>query len=206
MPIALADVHFASDFETTDGKFYAYSEGTDHKISASGTGASDYSITANLSDARNSNVWHGIKAKSGSYTTRTPEYDLRIRDARNLYAVSAITRESTEEETEEVITEKESGPLVTITRTVLTDASVDVSARGDGVLSEDISIAYAGKARSLKLRELDTDGNFTLNTTLDLSGQQVFRGFSLLNETELFDRRVIMATDNETGTGPMGGI
>ena len=129
-----------------------------------------------------------------------------VRDASDFYGTVRMNRESSEEITEEIVTEVPTGSLVQDISTILTDANVDASVRGDGIFAEDIDVAYTGKARAMKLRELDGSGNFSLNTSLQLSGVQIKRGFGLLNETEMFDRRVEMAYDKENGTGPMGGI
>ena len=208
IPVALADVHLASNITTSDGAWSAYSEGIDHKLSASSEGGpSEYVIVADLADSRNSSVWHGLIAPGkASFSARTPEYDLRVNGASDFHGIVRLNRESTAEEVREIITEVPNGSLVTTTTTIYTDASIETSIQGQGKFSEDIDIAYAGKARALKLRELDGSGNFSLNTSLQLSGVQIKNGFGLLNETEMFDRRVEMAYDKENGTGPMGGI
>ena len=208
IPVALADVHLASNITTSDGAWSAYSDGVDHKLSASSEGGpSEYVIVADLADSRNSLVWHGLIAPGkASFSARSPEYSLRVRDASDFYGIVRMNRESSEEITEEIVTEVPTGSLKQEMSTTLTDANVETSVRGDGRFSEDIDVAYAGKARALKLRELDGSGNFSLNTSLQLSGVQIKNGFGLLNETEMFDRRVEMAYDKENGTGPMGGI
>lgn len=208
IPMALADVHLASNITTSDGEWSAYSEGIDHKLSASSDGGpSEYVLEADLADALSSSVRQGLIAQdNASFSARSPEYSVRVREASGFYGLVSLSRESTIEETEEIVTEVPNGSLVQRIRTVLTDASIETSVRGKGTFAEDIDISYPGKARSLKLRDLDGSGNFSLNTSLQLSGQQIKRDFGLLNETEMFDRRVIMATDPETGVGPMGGI
>lgn len=206
--MALADVHLASNITTSGGVWSAYSEGIDHKLSASSEGGqSEYVLEADLADALSSSVRQGLVAQgNASFSARSPEYSVRVRDASGFYGLVRLSRESTIEETEEIVTEVPNGSLVQQIQTILTDASIETSVRGKGTFAEDIDISYPGKGRSLKLRELDGSGNFSLNTSLQLSGQQIKRGFGLLNETEMFDRRVIMAYDTETGSGPMGGI
>jgi len=208
LPGALADVHLASNITTSGGAWSAYSEGIDHKLSASSDGGpSEYVLEADLADALSSSVRQGLIAgKNVSFVARSPEYTIRVRDASDFYGLVDLSRERTIEETREIITEVTNDSLVQITQTIFTDAAIETSIRGNGKFSEDIDISYPGKARSLKLRDLDGSGNFSLNTSLQLSGQQIKRDFGLLNETEMFDRRVIMATDPETGVGPMGGI
>ena len=209
IPMALADVHLASNITTSDGEWSAYSEGTDHKLSASSKdGPSEYVIVADLADSRNSSVWHGLisKGKAG-FGARSPEYNLRVKDASDFYGTVRLSRESTAEEVREIITEVPNGSLVTTTTTIYTDANIETSVRGDGQFWEDIDVAYAGRARALKLRELDGSGNFSLNTSLQLSGAQIKRDFGLLNESErLMDLGTELAYDHETGVGPMGGI
>jgi hypothetical protein len=205
-PAALADVHFVSDFRSDGGEFSSYSEGIDHKISASGTGNSNYRLVADLESSMQSDVRQEINSTKGSFSARTPEYFLRIRKATNLTAASSLSRESTVEESEQIVTEVENGSLVQTITTTYTDAAIDISARGDGYLAEDITIAYPGKGRALKLRELDANGAFNLSTTVTLSGESTMKGFGRLNETEYFDRRHVLATDPETGNGPLGGI
>lgn len=206
--MALADVHLASNITTSGGAWSAYSVGVDHKLSASSEGGpSEYVIVADLADSRNSSVWHGLIAPGkASFSARTPEYDLRVNGASDFHGIVRLNRESTAEEVREIITEVPNGSLVTTTTTIYTDASIETSIQGQGKFSEDIDIAYAGRGRALKLRELNGSGNFSLNTSLQLSGAQIKRDFGMLNETEAFDRRVILATDPETGVGPMGGI
>ena len=209
IPLALADVHLASNITTSGGSWSAYSEGIDHKLSASSEGGpSEYVIVADLADSRNSSVWQGLIAPvNASFVARTPEYNLRVRDASDFYGTVRLGRESTAEEVREIITEVPNGSLVTTTTTIYTDANIETSVRGDGQFWEDIDIAYAGRGRALKLRELDGSGNFSLNTSLQLSGQQVKRDFGLLNESErLMDLGTELAYDHETGVGPMGGI
>lgn len=202
----LADVHLAGNY-TGDGTFSSYSEGTAHKMAAGGSGLCEYALILDLDNGRNSSAFQGLNAsQDASFVARTPEYNLRIRDAKEFSGTADLQRESTIETTEEVITEIINDTLVQVTTTVLTDAYVRTSIRGNGQFSEDIDITYAGKARAMKLRKLDGFGNFSLDTTLQLSGQQVKRDFGLLNETEMFDRRSEMAYDPETGIGPMGGI
>lgn len=207
--MALADVHLASNITTSDGAWSAYSDGVDHKLSASSEGGpSEYVIVADLADSRNSSVWHGLIAPGkASFSARTPEYDLRVNGASDFHGIVRLNRESTAEEVREIITEVPNGSLVTTTTTIYTDASIETSIQGQGKFSEDIDIAYAGRGRALKLRELDGTGNFSLNTSLQLSGQQVKRDFGLLNESErLMDLGTELAYDHETGVGPMGGI
>ncbi len=61
IPMALADVHLASNITTSDGEWSAYSEGVDHKLSASSEdGPSEYVLVADLADSRNSSVWQGL--------------------------------------------------------------------------------------------------------------------------------------------------
>lgn len=209
IPMALADVHLASNITTSDGAWSAYSEGTDHKLSASSDGGpSEYVIVADLADSRNSSVWHGLIAPDkASFSARSPEYSLRVKDASEFYGTVRLNRESTAEEVREIITEVPNGSLVTTTTTIYTDASIETSIQGQGEFSEDIDIAYAGRGRALKLRELGGFGNFRLNTSLQLSGQQIKRDFGLLNESErLMDLGTELAYDHETGVGPMGGI
>ncbi len=209
IPMALADVHLASNITTSDGEWSAYSEGVDHKLSASSEdGPSEYVIVADLADARNSSVWHGlISGGKADFGARSPEYNLRVRGASDFYGTARLNRESTAEEVREIITEVPNGSLVTTTTTIYTDASIETSVRGNGQFSEDIDIAYSGRGRALKLRELDGSGNFSLNTSLLLSGAQIKRDFGLLNESErLMDLGTELAYDHETGVGPMGGI
>lgn len=209
LPLALADVHLASNITTSGGAWSAYSEGTDHKLSASSDGGpSEYVLVADLADSRNSSIWQGLIAPAkASFVARTPEYSLRVRDASDFYGTVRLGRESTAEEVREIITEVPNGSLVTTTTTIYTDANIETSVRGDGQFWEDIDIAYAGRGRALKIRELDGSGNFSLNTSLQLSGQQVKRDFGLLNESErLMDLGTELAYDHETGVGPMGGI
>lgn len=205
IPMALADVHLAGNY-TGDGQISSYSEGTAHKLAASASGLSELFVQVDLSDSRNSSVFQGLQAeREASFVARTPEYNLRVRDASDFYGTADLQRESTIETTEEIITEVTNDSLVQVTETMYTDAAVDVSIKGNGQFSEDIDISYAGKARALKLRELDGSGNFSLDTTLQLSGQQVKRDFGVLSEPEALDK-TIPATDPETGVGPMGGI
>lgn len=210
IPIALADVHLASNITTSDGKWVAYSEGTDHKLSASSEGGqSEYILEADLADALTSSVRQGLIAgKNASFAARSPEYSICVRDASDFYGLVALDRESTIEETEEIVTEVPNGSLVQHIRTLFTDASIETSVRGKGEFSEDIDIANIGKkGRTLKLRELDGSGNFSLNTSLQLSGIQIKRDFGLLNESEkLMDKGTELAYDHETGVGPMGGV
>lgn len=206
---ALADVHLASNITTSGGSWSSYSEGIDHKLSASSEdGPSEYVLTTDLADSRNSSVWQGlISGGKANFGARTPEYALRVRDASDFYGTVRLGRESTAEEVREIITEVPNGSLVTTTTTIYTDANIETSVRGDGQFWEDIDIAYAGRGRALKLRELDGSGNFSLNTSLQLSGQQIKRDFGLLNESErLMDLGTELAYDHETGVGPMGGI
>ena len=209
IPVALADVHLASNITTSDGAWSAYSDGVDHKLSASSEGGpSEYVIVADLADSRNSSVWHGLIAPGkASFSARTPEYDLRVNGASDFHGIVRLNRESTAEEVREIITEVPNGSLVTTTTTIYTDASIETSIQGQGKFSEDIDIAYAGRGRALKLRELNGSGNFSLNTSLQLSGAQIKRDFGLLNESErLMDLGTELAYDHETGVGPMGGI
>ena len=209
LPLALADVHLASNITTSDGAWSAYSEGVDHKLSASSEdGPSEYVIVADLADARNSSVWHGlISGGKANFGARSPEYTLGVRGASGFYGTVRLNRESTAEEVREIITEVPNGSLVTTTTTIYTDASIETSIQGNGRFSEDIEIAYAGRGRALKLRELDGTGNFSLNTSLQLSGAQIKRDFGILNESErLMDLGTELAYDHETGVGPMGGI
>ena len=209
IPMALADVHLASNITTSGGSWSAYSEGIDHKLSASSEGGpSEYVIVADLADARNSSVWHGlISGGKADFGARSPEYTLGVRGASGFYGTVRLNRESTAEEVREIITEVPNGSLVTTTTTIYTDASIETSIQGNGRFSEDIDIAYAGRGRALKLRELDGTGNFSLNTSLQLSGQQIKRDFGILNESErLMDLGTELAYDHETGVGPMGGI
>ena len=209
LPLALADVHLASNITTSDGAWSAYSEGADHKLSASSEGGpSEYVLVADLADSRNSSVWQGlISGGKANFGARSPEYTLGVRGASGFYGTVRLNRESTAEEVREIITEVPNGSLVTTTTTIYTDASIETSIQGNGRFSEDIEIAYAGRGRALKLRELDGTGNFSLNTSLQLSGQQIKRDFGLLNESErLMDLGTELAYDHETGVGPMGGI
>ena len=208
IPLALADVHLASNITTSGGAWSAYSEGIDHKLSASATGPSELYLQVDLADSKNSSVFQGLQAEQdAAFVARTPEYTLRVRDASDFRGTADLQRESTIEVTEEIITEVSNDSLVQITETVHTDASVLTSIQGSaGQFSEDIDISYAGKARAMKLRELDGSGRFNLTTDLTLSGQQIKRDFGRLNETEAFDRRSMMAYDLESGVGPMGGI
>lgn len=205
--IGSSDVHLAGNY-TGNGEFSSYSEGIDHKLAASATGPSEYYLEVDLADAMSSSVFHGLAAnRSAAFVTRTPEYNLRVRDASDFRGTADLSRESTIETGERIITEVTNESLVQVTETVYTDAAVATSIRGSaGQFAEDIDISYAGKARALKLRELDGNGSFNLTTDLTLSGQQIKRDFGLLNETEAFDRRSAMACDPETGVGPMGGI
>jgi len=209
IPVALADVHLASNITTSDGAWSAYSEGIDHKLSASSEGGpSEYVIVADLADSRNSSVWQGLIAPGkASFSARTPEYDLRVNGASDFHGIVRLNRESTAEEVREIITEVPNGSLVTTTTTIYTDASIETSIQGQGKFSEDIDIAYAGRGRALKLRELNGSGNFCLNTSLQLSGAQIKGDFGHLNESErLMDLGTELAYDHETGVGPMGGI
>jgi hypothetical protein len=209
IPMALADVHLASNITTSGGSWSAYSEGIDHKLSASSEGGpSEYVIVADLADARNSSVWHGlISGGKADFGARSPEYNLRVRDASDFYGTARLSRESEPEEIREIITEVPNGSLVTTTTIIHTSAAIDSSVKGNGQFSEDIEIAYAGRGRALKLRELDGTGNFSLNTSLQLSGAKIKRDFGILNESErLMDLGTELAYDHETGVGPMGGI
>ena len=209
IPMALADVHLASNITTSDGEWSAYSEGVDHKLSASSEdGPSEYVIVADLADSRNSSVWQGlISGGKANFGARSPEYTLGVRGASGFYGTVRLNRESTAEEVREIITEVPNGSLVTTTTTIYTDASIETSIQGNGRFSEDIEIAYAGRGRALKLRELDGTGNFSLNTSLQLSGAQIKRDFGILNESErLMDLGTELAYDHETGVGPLGGI
>ncbi len=209
IPAVLADVHLASNITTSDGMWSAYSEGIDHKLSASSdSGPSEYVLVADLADSRNSSVWQGLIAPGkASFSARSPEYDLRVKDASDFYGTVRLSRESELDEIREIITEVPNGSLVTTTTIIYTDASIETSVQGKGKFSEDIDIAYSGRGRALKLRELDGVGNFSLNTSLRLSGQQVKRDFGLLNESErLMDLGTELAYDHDTGVGPMGGI
>jgi hypothetical protein len=210
IPMALADVHLASNITTSDGTWSAYSEGSDHKLSASSEGGpSEYILEADLADALSSSVRQGLIAeKNATFSARSPEYTLRVRDASEFYGLIALSRESESEEIREIITEVPSGSLVNTTRIIHTTADIETSVRGVGSFSEDIDIANIGKkGRTLKLRELDGSGNFSLNTSLQLSGIQIKRDFGRLNESErLMDLGTELAYDHETGVGPMGGI
>lgn len=202
---ALADVHLAGNY-TGDGIYSSYSGGTSHKLAAGGMGPIEHYISIDLSDSRNSSAFQGLNASQDAFfDARTPEYSLSVRNAKDFYGTADLQRESTIETTEEIITEVTNDSLVQVTETVYSDAAVDVSITGNGNISEDIDISYAGKARALKLRELDGSGNFSLETDLRLSGQQVKRDFGVLSEPEALDK-TIPATDPETGVGPMGGI
>ena len=204
--IGCADVHLAGNYTGT-GTVSSWSDGPDHKLSASATGPSELYLQVDLADSKNSSVFQGLLAEQdAAFVARTPEYTLRVRDASDFRGTADLQRESTIEVTEEIITEVSNDSLVQITETVYTDASVLTSIQGSaGQFSEDIDISYAGKARALKLRELDGSGNFSLETDLRLSGQQVKRDFGVLSEPEALDK-TIPATDPETGVGPMGGI
>jgi hypothetical protein len=209
LPLALADVHLASNITTSGGSWSAYSEGVDHKLSASSEdGPSEYVLVADLADSRNSSVWQGlISGGKANFGARSPEYTLGVRGASGFYGTVRLNRESTAEEVREIITEVPNGSLVTTTTTIYTDASIETSIQGNGRFSEDIEIAYAGRGRALKFRELDGTGNFSLNTSLQLSGAQIKRDFGILNESErLMDLGTELAYDHETGVGPMGGI
>ncbi|HPM27006.1 MAG TPA: hypothetical protein PLD96_06675, partial [Methanothrix sp.] len=155
--MALADVHLASNITTSGGAWSAYSEGIDHKLSASSEeGPSEYVIVADLADSRNSSVWHGlISGGRVDFGARSPEYSLRVRDASDFYGTVRLSRESEPEEIREIITEVPNGSLVTTTTIIHTSAAIDSSVKGNGQFSEDIDIAYAGRGRALKLRELD---------------------------------------------------
>ena len=213
LPLALADVHLASNITTSDGEWSAYSEGIDHKLSASSEGGpSEYILEADLADALSSSVRQGLIAKkNATFSARSPEYTIRVRDASDFYGLIALSRESESEEIREIITEVPSGSLVNTTRIIHTTADIETSVRGVGSFSEDIDIATIGKkGRTLKLRELDGSGNFSLNTSLQLSGIpgiQIKRDFGRLNESEkLMNKGTELAYDHETGVGPMGGI
>ena len=201
-----ADVHLAGNY-TGDGSVSSYSEGIYHKLAASAEGPCELFLQVDLSE-RNSSVFQGLEAKDGAgFVARTPEYNLRARDAKDFRGTADLSRESTVETTERIITEVTNDSLVQVIETTYTDATVAASIQGSaGQFSEDIDISYAGKARAMKLRELDGSGRFNLTTDLTLSGQQIKRDFGRLNETEAFDRRSMMAYDLESGVGPMGGI
>lgn len=202
-----ASVHLTGNY-TGDGKISSYSEGKDHRLAAGATGPSELYLQVDM-DGLDSSAFQGLNAsQDGSFVARTPEYNLRVRDASEFHGTADLSRESEIEETRELIAEY-NDTLVRTTRTVLTDAAVATSIRGNGQFSEDIDITTIGKARALKLREMDGNGSFNLTTDLTLSGVQIKRDFGLLNETEAFDRRVVMAYGvDEDGviTQPLGGV
>jgi hypothetical protein len=205
LPMAQADVHLAGNY-TGNGTISSYSEGPSHKLSASAVGPSELFLQVDLPDSLTSSAFQGLQAeKDASFVARTPEYTLRVRDAKDFRGTVDLSRESTIEETEEIITEA-NGSLKQITETTFTDTAVATFIQGSsGRFSEDIDVSYAGKARALKLRELDGSGNFSLATDLTLSGALVKRDFGILNETEAFDKTII-ATDAETGSGALEGV
>lgn len=200
LQVASATVYLASDFESGDSEsqFYTRSEGVDFIVSGGFKGQGNYSIVADLGGWNKSDVWHGLDSPQGiktSFRSSTPEYDLRVTNATNFFGTSRLSRESEVIVEEEVITESNDS-LVQTTETTFTKAQVETNVRGNGDLKEDISISYPGKARTLKLRELDFDGkNFSLQTNLSLSGQQIKRDFGVLNESEAFDK-VILPTED----------
>jgi len=198
--VANASVYLASDFESKDkdSEFYTRSEGIDFIVSGGFKGAGNYSIVADLGQWNESKVWHGLDSPSGiktSFRSSSPEYDLRVTNATNFYGTTSLSRESEVIIKEELIPERD-GTLVETTKTTFTTAQIVADVRGNGDLKEDISISYPGKARTLKLKEIDFNGkNFSLQTNLSLQGEQAKKSFGVLNESERRDK-VILPTED----------
>ena len=207
---ALASVNLASDFVSTgeNSAFSSYSEGVDHKISASAIGPVEYSMLVDAPSAGNSTVFSGINATNqktvASFMSQSPEYKVSIKDARSLYATSKLGRERTVEFEEEVITEAINDSLVQITETVYTTSIANTVARGSGSIDEDVYMSYGGKARRLHLREFNATGNFSLNTSMTMNGEQTMQSFQVLNEpTKAFDKVVSPVEFYEEADSPM---
>jgi hypothetical protein len=204
---AQAGVQLTGNY-TGNGEFTSYSEGVSHKTEASAAGYSEYSLIVDMEDGRNSTVFQGLSAtKNASFVATTPEYDLRIKDATNFYGTTDMGRESIISVDREVITEVDNGSLVQTTTKIATGAYVATDVSGSsGMFSEDIDIASGDKGRTLKLREIEGNGSFSLETNLTLSGDQVKRDFGVLNETEMLTRGVKIKTDDENGFGVLRGV
>lgn len=197
---ASSDVYLATDFKTDNGYTSSYSEGPDHKMSVEFNGAGEYSIVNDVTSPGNSSTWSGFNSLDNktlaSYSAKSNEYSVNVKDARNLHATVLLHRERTVEFAEEVITEVTNDSLVQTTEQVFTTSNANVDISGNGSIREHITISSAGRARVYDLRDFSSVGNFSLNTTFTADGQQIKRSFGVIDEETKSFNRVIRPTDD----------
>lgn len=173
---ALADIYAAADF-SGDGYQSSSSEGPNAKLYSSTTGPIDYSQVFDLKQG-NYRTWAGLNG-SGDFSVTTPEYDMDIRKASNLHVTAALNREIKVTDTLEEM-EPEMG-RIKLTDNLAHRSMVEISASGDGSLTEDIRIgSTATKSGMLHLWDFDSTGNFSFNRTMQLDGNESRERFEVL--------------------------
>lgn len=178
---ALADIYAASDF-SGDGYHSSSSDGPDAKLYSSTTGAMEYSQIFDLEQGKY-RTWAGING-SGDISISTPEYDMDIRGAKDLFFTAGLNRQAVISASEYEMEPELS--RIKITQNLTHASTVRISARGNGNLSEDIRIGSSTtKSGMLHLWDFDFGpGNFTLNRTLRLSGEESRERFTVLEDPE----------------------
>lgn len=177
---AMAGIYAAADF-SGDGYHSSSSEGPNAKLYSSTTGPVEYSQVFDLTEGRY-RTWAGLNG-SGDFSASTPEYNINIREAKDLYVTAALNRNTKLAAVEEEMEAEFS--RVKLTQTLAHTSTVDITARGNGRLSEDIRIGSStAKNGLLHLWDFDMTGNFSMNRTLRLDGNESRERFEALPEVE----------------------
>ena len=148
------------------------------------TGSAAYSHIVNYqTDIYNSTTQ--FDATEGQFNIKTPELRL-FSDARDYLGRVKLEYNTVQILGEpEIIEDEEGNPWLEIENRIHHFENADIRLAGNGSMSEDVIIAVAGRNR--KFFEYDVDnGNFTFNQSLQLSGLELRKSLSLINEPDAF--------------------
>lgn len=165
------------------------------------TGSSAFSQIVNYqTDVYNSTTQFDVS--HGQFNVKTPEIRLfsNARDYRGRVKLEYNTKQILGEP--EIVEDEEGNAWLEIENRTLHFENADIRLAGNGSMSEDVTIAVAGKNRKFFEHDVE-NGNFTFNQSLALSGLELRKSLELLNKPDVFTESSEEATFRATAGGVM---
>ena len=123
-----------------------------------------------------------VDADKGKFQIRTNEISLRS-DARNLKAAAKLDYNTAQIlGSPEIVEDEDGNAWLEIENRTLHHESLRLQLTGNGSLDEEVIIAVG--LRNRKVFDMSQDGNFSFNQSLQLSGLEMKRSFSMLPEPD----------------------
>ena len=164
-------------------------------------GSSAFSQMVNYqTDVYNSTTQFDVS--DGQFNIKTPELRLfsDARDYRGRVKLEYNTEQILGEP--EIVEDEEGNAWLEIENRTLHFENADIRLAGNGSMSEDVTIAVAGKNRKFFEHDVE-NGNFTFNQSLALSGLELRKSLELLNKPDVFTESSEEATFRATAGGVM---